>query len=245
LAGRRRAVRDNLELAGREHFLGNLAAGLEAGAGQGDAALGAGQLHVEVLAVALAVARREHDEAALGAGDVDRRVEHERQDLIEDAARAEGTQGFEQRRELAEIVDRAGVRSIGVRGTVAGQEHHVGAAGATELDAIAVGQLVLGDRLAVDVGAVTRPLVAQDPVAVLLDDLGVLARHVAADQTEIALRASADAEQLLVNRDDALTEAVVYFQPGVWLSHMQEGFIIAGYRRPLPGPPLREPVRAG
>ena len=166
--------------------------------------------------------RRQHDEAALGAGDVDRRVEHERQHLVEHAARAERAQAFEQRRELAQIVDRAGVRSIGVRGTVAGQEHHVGAAGAAELDAIAVRQLVLGDRLAVDVGAVARALVAQDPVAVLLDDLGVLARHVAADQTEIALRAAADAEQLLVDRDDALTEAVVYFQPGVWLRHMQE-----------------------
>jgi hypothetical protein len=62
-----------------------------------------------------------------------------------------------------------------VRGAVAGQEHHVRAAGAAELDAIAVRQLVLGNRLAVDVGAVARALVAQDPVAVLLDALGVFA----------------------------------------------------------------------
>ena len=73
---------------------------------------------------------------------------------------------FEQRRQLPQIVDRAGVRSIGVRRALAGQEHHVGAAGAAELHAIAVRQLVLGDRLAVDVGAVARALVAQDPVAV-------------------------------------------------------------------------------
>ena len=103
-------------------------------------------------------------------------------------------------------------------GRVAGQEHDVGAAGAAELDAIAVRQLVLGDRLAVDEGAVARALVAQDPVAVLLDDLGVLARHVAADQAEVALGAAADAQQRLVDRDDALAEAVVYFEPGVWLS---------------------------
>ena len=237
-------VGDDLQLAGREHFFRNLAAGLESGAGQRDAALGARQLHFEVGARCAGV-RRQHDEAALGAGDVDRRVEHEREDLVEHAAGAQRAQALEQRRELPQIVDGAGVRAVGVRRTVAGQEHHVGAAGATELDAIAVRQLVLGDRLAVDVGAVARALVAQDPVAVLLDDLGVLARHVAADQAEIALRAAADAEQLLVDRDDALAEAVVDFQPGVWLRHRQDRLIITGFRRPLPGPRRPAPVRAG
>ena len=76
--------------------------------------LRARQLHLELRAVAVG-ARRQHDEAALGAGHVDRRVEHEREHLVEHAARAERAQAFEQRRELAQIVDRARVRSIGVR----------------------------------------------------------------------------------------------------------------------------------
>ena len=41
-------VGDDLQLAGRKDFFGNLAAGLEAGARQRDAALGAGQLHFEL-----------------------------------------------------------------------------------------------------------------------------------------------------------------------------------------------------
>ena len=170
--------------------------------------------------------RRQHDEAALGAGDVDRRVEHQRQHFIEHAARAERAQAFEQRRELAQVVDRAGVRSIGVRGPLAGEEHHVGAAGAAELDAIAVRQLVLGDRFAVDVGAIAGSLVFQDPVAVLLDDLGVLARHVTAHQPQVALGAAADAQQLFVDGDDALAEAVVYFEARVRRGHNRP--IIAG-----------------
>ena len=149
-------------------------------------------------------------------------VEHERKHLVEHPARTERAQAFEQRRQLAQIVHRAGVRSIGMRRAVADEEHHVGAAGTAELDTIAVRQLVLGDGLAVDVGAVSRALVAKNPVGVLLDDLGVLARHVAADQAEIALGAAADAEQFLVDGDNALAEAVVDFQTGVRLRHMED-----------------------
>ena len=42
--------------------------------------------------------------------------------------------------------------------------------------------------------------------------------------------------ELLVDGDDALTEAVVYFQPGVRLRHKEDRLIITGFRRPLPGP---------
>src|SRR5687768_15671106 len=107
------------------------------------------------------------------------------------------------------------MRSIGMGRTITGEEHHVRPAGASELDAIAMRQLVLGDRLAVDVGAIARSLVAQDPVAVGLDDLGMLARHVAAHQAEIALRPPADAQQGLVDGDDALAESVVDFEARV------------------------------
>ena len=224
-------VGHDLELAGDEHFFGNLAAGVEAGAGQGDAALGARQLHLERAAVA-----RQHDEAALGAGDVDGGVEHERQHFVQHAARAERAQIFEQRRQLAQVVDRARMRAVGVRHALAGQEHDVGAAGAAELDAVAVGQLVLGDRLAVDVGAVARALVAQHPLAVDLDDLGVLARDVAADQAQVALGAAADAQLRLGDRDDPLAKAVVYFEPRVCHRESPPSgpgrFIITGFRTP-------------
>ncbi len=168
-------VSHDLQLAGDEHLFGNLAAGLEPGARQRDAALRTRQFHVEVLAFDLTAGRRQHDEAALGSRDIDRRIEHHGQHLIEHAARPKRAQSFEERRELAKIVDRAGVRSIRMRGAISGQEHHVGAAGPSELDFVAVRQLVLGNRFAVDVGAIARTLVAQDPVAVLIDDLGMLA----------------------------------------------------------------------
>ncbi len=237
-------VGDDLQLAGRKHFLGNLAAGLEAGARQRDAALGAGELHFELGCRRVGI-RRQHDEATLGARHVDRRIEHQRQHFVEHAARTERAQALEKRGELAEVVDRAGVRSVGVRGALAGEEHHVGAAGAAELHPVAVRQLMLGDRLAVDVSAIAGSLVLQDPVAILLDDLGMLARHVAADQPQVALGAAADAQQLLVDGDDALAEAVVYFEARVRRGHNR--LIIArrrrGFHRPLPGSRRQGPAR--
>ena len=104
--------------------------------------------------------------------------------------------------------------SIG-RGTVGEEEHHLGAAAAAEADAIAVHQRPLGDLLAVDVGAVARALVADEELVVLGDDLGVVARDLAAGQPEIVGLAAADLEVPLRDRDDPAAQRVGDFQAGI------------------------------
>jgi hypothetical protein len=55
----------------------------------------------------------EHDEAALGAGHLDGRIEHEREVVVEHTARAERAKSVEQRRHLPQLgggVDRALLR---------------------------------------------------------------------------------------------------------------------------------------
>ena len=231
-------VGDNLQLTRGKHLFRDLAAGVEPGWRQGDAALGARQFHFQRLS-----GGGQHDEAAFGAGHVDGGVEHESQHLIEHAARAERAQAFEQRRQLAQVVDGTGVRAVRVHGSVAGQEHHVGATGAAKLHLVAVRELVLGDGLAVDVGAVARLLVAQEPLAVDFHDLGMLTRDVTAHQAHIALGAPADHRLSLGDRDDSLAEAVVYFETRIchreWRAALRqpERPIIAGFRTPPAAPP--------
>jgi hypothetical protein len=82
----------------------------------------------------------QHDEAPLRAGHLDRRVEHERQHVVEHAAAAERTQPVEQRGDLAQIADRGGRGLVLRRRGVGEQEDQLGAARAPEADAIAVGQ---------------------------------------------------------------------------------------------------------
>jgi hypothetical protein len=62
-----------------------------------------------------------------------------------------------------------------------------------------VRQAVLGDGRPVDEGAVARAAVTQHEVAVLAGDLGVLPRDVAADETDVALGATADRQRGLVD----------------------------------------------
>ena len=205
-------VGDDLELAGREHFFGNLAAGLEAGARQRDRGpwrAPASSRARRCVVGASMMKPRSAPATSIAASSTSASTSSSTRP--EPSARRPSSSAASWRRSLTAL---ACDRSV-CGGAVAGQEHHVGAAGAAELHPIAVRQLVLGDRLAVDVGAVARALVAQDPVAVLLDDLGVLARHVAADQPQIALGAAADAEQRLCRWGRCAAEAVVDFQPGV------------------------------
>ena len=98
-------------LAGSKHLLGNLAAGGEAAAREHVAAAAARHLELE-----LARGAREHDEPAFGAADVNRRIQHERQHIVQHAARSERAQAFEQRADLAEVADRGrGRRLLGMR----------------------------------------------------------------------------------------------------------------------------------
>ena len=73
-------------------------------------------------------------------------------------------------------------------------------------------------RFAVDVRAVARAAVAQDVLAAVVRDLGVVARDVAADQLQIVPAAAADREHRLVDGDDAPTEGVGDLEATVWHS---------------------------
>src|SRR5688572_6756973 len=91
-------VGDEPRLAGAEDFFGNLAARVEARVAQRVAVASTRELEVELPAMLA-----EHDEAAIGARNLDGRIENERKHLIEDAPGAQRTQPFEQRRDLTEI----------------------------------------------------------------------------------------------------------------------------------------------
>ena len=106
-----------------------------------DAAAAARHLELE-----LAARARQHDEAALGAADVDRRIQHQRQHVVQHAAGSERAQPFEQRGDLPQIADRGGRRPVDRRRRVGEEEHHLGAAAAAEADPVAVRQHPLGHR---------------------------------------------------------------------------------------------------
>ena len=117
----------------------------------------------------------EHHEPALGLGDLERRIHHQRQHFVQHAARPERAQAVEDGRHLAQVGDvRRGVEESCGLGAVSG-EHELDRVGATEPDAIAVLEHALGDLLAVDERAVPRAAIAQQKPALVLNDLGVLA----------------------------------------------------------------------
>ena len=168
-------VGDDLLLPRREHLFGNLAAGLELLARQGQASAAAGDLELQ-----LAAGVGQHDEAALGAGDLERRVHHQGQHLVEHAPRAQGAKPFEQRRDLAQVAHRGG--RVPIAGRAAGrlrgvlqQEHHLGAAAAPQANQIGMLERVLGDAFAVDIRPVAAATVAQDEGAVFRGDFRVVA----------------------------------------------------------------------
>ena len=99
-------VGDQPGVAGVEDLFRNLAAGLEGAALELLLAAAAAHLELE-----RAVVAGQHDEAALGAADVDGRIEHEREHVVEHAAGAERAQAFEQTRDVAQVADRAGRRA--------------------------------------------------------------------------------------------------------------------------------------
>ena len=127
------------------------------------------------------LAVRHHDEAALGAGDLDRRIEHHRQHVVEDAAGPERAQPLEQRRHLAQLRRRGDGALFHRRRLVVHEEDDLGVARIPQLDLVAVPEHLLGGDLdAVHVGAEPRLLVADDAAAVLDADLGVHAGDVGA-----------------------------------------------------------------
>ncbi len=76
-------------------------------------------------------------------------------------------------------------------------------------------QRTLGDLFVVDKRAATRPAISQDESAIFeLDNFSVLARHVRAERAEIAFALAADAEDRLVDHDDAPAKWIVDLKPG-------------------------------
>ena len=168
------------------------------------------------LELELAGGGRQHDEPALGAADVDGRIQDQRQHVVEHAPGPEGAQPFEEGGNLAQVADggrRGGPVGDGLR--FGDEKDHLGAAAASETDAVAVHERALGDLLAVDVGAVPRAAVPDHESAVRVDDFGVVARHLAPGQAQIVGFAAADLERRLGDRDDAAAQGVGDFQAGL------------------------------
>ena len=101
------------------------------------------------------------------------------------------------------------------------QEHQLRAAAAAKPHEVAVLQGMLGDGLAVHVSAVPRAAIAQDVLATVERDLGVVARDVAADQLQVVAAAPADGEHRLVDLDDPPTESVGDLEATVWHMGME------------------------
>ena len=194
---------------GREHLLRDLLAGVEEPPGSGTRR-GARPILNSSSPAGLASMMK----PAFGAGDLDRRVHHEREHFVQHTGRSQRPQAVEERRNLPEVDDRRGVRSVGVRGVVE-QEHQLGAAAAPQADPIAVREHLLGDRLVVDERSAPRVAIAKQPApAAVLFDLGMLARDVDADDLQLAFAAPADAEQGLVDRHDAPAQGVADLKSG-------------------------------
>ena len=75
-------------------------------------------------------------------------------------------------------------------------------------------QRTLGDLFTIDVGPVAGALVADHDFVALGDDVGVVPGHFAAGEPEIVGFAAADAEQRLIDGDDAAAEGVGDFEAG-------------------------------
>jgi len=88
------------------------------------------------------------------------------------------------------------------------QKHDLGPTGAAKPDPVAVRQPLADHLRLIDERAVARATVLDDEAASLDDDLGVVARHFAARQTQVVRLAAPDGERLLVHRHDTPADRV-------------------------------------
>ena len=162
-------VRHHEELSGCEDLLRNLSARLEPGGRQRHVPDRPRQLQLQRAALV-----GEHDEAALRAGGVDGRVEHEREHFIEDAVAAHLAEALEQRGDLPEIADNRCGRAV-VDGGRVGEQERQRRADAPALDPVAMGERPLCHALAIDEGAVAGAAIADHESFGTRHDLGVVA----------------------------------------------------------------------
>ena len=201
-------IGDDLRLPGREHLFGNLAAGRERGVGEHLLCAAARQLELE-----RAVGAGQHDEGPLGAGDLDRRVQDQGQHVLQDPARSRRAEPRQERRDLAQVIARAGHRSPRQRPPSSAVSSTRSAPPPRPRRTRSPGpQVAFGHRVAVEERAVARLAVAQNQPAAVEDDLGVLARHLAAREAQIVAVTAANAERKMVERDLTLTRRIVYMQ---------------------------------
>ena len=119
---------------------------------------------------------------------------------------------------MTQVADRRGGRRRGGdAGLIGQQEHQFGAAAAADADGVAGFEHAFGDGLAVDVGAEARAAIAEHEAAAVLDDLGVIARHFAAAETQIVGLPAANRERQLFDGDDPVAERVADFE--AWFRH--------------------------
>ena len=137
----------------------------------------------------------QQDEAALGAREFERAVEHDREDFVEHLPRPEGPKAREQRVHLPEIE-----MSGRERARLAGLDAQLRVADA---DAVARLERHLVDLQVVDERATARAEVAHAPRRSVLDQLGVSPRDMRVVQLQLGVRTATDRERPGRHRDGA------------------------------------------
>ena len=95
------------------------------------------------------------------------------------------------------------------------QEHELRARGPPDLNLVAVRQPLFGHLRAVDVRSAARCAVANEVLAVIAQDFGVLARDVVARQPKVVRPPASDRERRLVEHHDPAALRIGDFDPRV------------------------------
>ena len=203
-------VRDDAAAPGLKHLARDLAARGKRRPRQRAAAAVPADVELQ-----LAARRREHDEPALGGGDLQRRVEHERQHLFDHAPGPYGAQAVENGRHLLEIRQTRLGRPKRGAALLVEQEDQLDRVGLAEPYLVAVRERPFaGQGLAIQERAEPGPGVHDAVLSVLVHDARVVARHVAAGELQVRRRPAADREHRLLDDDGSRSLEVGNFQPG-------------------------------
>ncbi len=153
----------------------------------------------------------QHDEPALGAGRLDRGVQHHGQHFVEDALGPHRPECGKQRRDLAKLSGSA--RATVFTGATIFDEKHQRRAAVSALDLVLVHQSLFEHPRTVDVGAVFRVAIPDHVTLADQHDFSVLPRHLVSRQDQIAVRSPADSKDGLVDGDHAMAERIANAEP--------------------------------